>query len=101
MTTFIDSNQKRLREQAARIRLSWAHSGHPTTNIAMHSALRSLGVPHASRPKTVAEFRTWRDVEKEKIEAREANRTRTFTLVKTICGYLWDEKELANWNATV
>lgn len=97
MTTFHNPDKKRLREQAARIRLGWAHAGHPTTNIGMHSALRSLGIPHALRPKTVAEFRTWRDVEKEKIEARTW-KIRPFFFCNPREFF---EKELAKWNAAV
>ena len=68
---FPTPDAKRLREQAALIRLTWAHSNHPTTNLQMHAALRCLGVPNSERPRTVAEFRErWSNVNAERAKER-------------------------------
>lgn len=69
---FATPDAKRLREQAALIRLTWAHAGHKTSNLQMHAALRCLGVPNSERPRTVAEFRAnWSNANAERARARE------------------------------
>ena len=55
--TATHSDDKRKRELANSIRLRWALAGHPTTNLRLHSALRSCGVPKAMRPRNVEQFR--------------------------------------------
>lgn len=65
MRTLTDSDKARVRKRAALIFLTWLHAGHETKSatLKMHGALRRQGVPKASRPRNVAEFRAcWQSV---------------------------------------
>ena len=88
MTDSSPIDARRQSQSKASIRLTWAHAGHETSTLQMHAALRILRVPRELRPRNVADFRTWRDVEKEKIEARENP------------PFIY-EISLADWNAAV